>query len=184
MATINLRARNFLCRQNFQYGALKMKKLFLMSIAIFCSWSWANVEILGVNCGSRGNLWGTIASEYLIPDYFPPENHALRQLLISSTIDLSMCEEDFSAAYLGNSCIAHDECYSTVGAPKERCDRDLKRGWIAACELNYPPVSVSGALCRSVCKEIINVMYQAMSYDNGSFCPSCRAYEDAQREPH
>lgn len=149
--------------------------IFLLAISLN-----ADEEAFGLHCGTRGNLWGTIASDLLIPDYFPPENELLRALLIDSPlINLGICEDAFTPAYLGQSCMMHDQCYQTLGATKDGCDEDLKGGWLESCDESYP--GFLGFFCRSACKLAVRVMYTALRFQSGEFCPSCRAFEEAQK---
>jgi hypothetical protein len=142
--------------------------------------SFADEEIYGAHCGTRGNLWGTIASDHLIPDYFPPENPVLRAFFMATPlINLGICEEQFTPAHLGASCLVHDECYNTLGATKDNCDRDLQSGWMASCEESYS--GISGFFCKSACMMAVNLMYGALRFRTGSFCPSCEAFERAQK---
>lgn len=159
------------------------RTLFAFLIAIFTSNVYADQGIMGLHCGPRGNFFGTIASDYVIPDYFPPENFLLRSLLSLVNpwgIDLSICEEEFSLVHLGQSCLGHDQCYATLGETKDGCDEALFLGWQQSCSDSYLGQGASAMQCLNACQGAVTFMYNAMLYDDGVFCPSCIAFESSQ----
>ncbi len=119
-------------------------------------------------------------SDHVIPDYFPPENPLLRTLLFNSYLSMSMCEEAFEPAYLGEACMMHDQCYAMLGATKDGCDGNLLQSWQASCDEHY--AGVSGFLCRMACKGAVTLMHSAMRFESGNFCPSCEAFERSQKK--
>ncbi len=139
------------------------------------------IGIEGVHCGTRGNLWGTLLSEFVIPDYFPPENPLLRAFLVNPMfLDLGMCERGaFRPAHFGESCMMHDQCYGTLGADKDVCDEDMMQNWVDTCDDSY--AGASGILCNLACKASAGILYTAMRFQIGDFCPSCDAFEASQK---
>jgi hypothetical protein len=156
-----------------------MKKL-IIALLIFALQhiSHANTSTAkGLYCGTRGNFWGTLASEIAIPDYFPPEKFLTRLIISPFFSDLSMCEEDFEPVNLGESCLLHDQCYTRLGVFKDECDRDLLTRWERSCAERYQQSSYASSYCLDTCNYVVNFMYNALRYDDGYFCPSCRAFE-------
>ena len=130
-------------------------------------------------------MWGTIASDTLIPDYFPPETPVLRSIFVNpfSPIDIGFCERRFEPVHLGQYCIEHDLCYSTIGEEKDSCDLNLLDGWKKSCGERYgQEKSLAGLICGSLCKFSVKFMYRAMRYDDGLFCPSCEAFDRSQEK--
>lgn len=160
----------------------KMKQIFLALIFAGIA-TQVMAAPMGLHCGTRGNLIGTIASDFLIPDYFPPENTLLRMLLANPFFNIATCEANGSRAHLGASCIEHDTCYATLGAVKDSCDADLLSGWQGSCEDSYGNGgTLSSTLCLNACQGMTQLMYHALRYNDGRFCPSCIAFEQAQAE--
>lgn len=156
---------------------LSLAFLFLLSSSSFSE------GIMGLHCGTRGTLLGTIASDFIIPDYFPPENLALRLFLVNPLlVDLSACEQNHPRVHLGASCMIHDRCYATLDADKNACDDDLFASWQGSCEENYSDADADTSdMCLGACTAMINIMNAALRYDDGNLCPSCRAYERSQK---
>lgn len=140
------------------------------------------VSIKGEYCGTRGSFLGTLASDIAIPDYFPPEKFLTRLLITPFFPDLSACEEEYEAVHLGESCRAHDECYSTLGESKEGCDDDLLALWHESCAERYSGGDETSSHCRDACESFTRLMYDGLRYDDGIFCPSCKAYEIDQEK--
>lgn len=154
-----------------------MKKIIIATILLCASIA----ESKALHCGPRGNFWSSMASHVAIPDYFPPENFLARMIASPFFGDLSICEEEFEPVYLGQSCMVHDQCYETLGADKENCDETLIAGWMTSCEERYMGSDEIASYCLSACKDVTQIMYDAMRYDDGSFCPSCIAFENSQQ---
>jgi hypothetical protein len=66
-----------------------------------------------------------------------------------------------------------------LGTTKDSCDEALLKGWERACNERYY-VEETSDLCLDACHGAINLMYNAMRYDDGNFCPSCIAFEKSQ----
>jgi len=160
-----------------------MKKT-LLAIIFFAlsSTAMANVDTFGLHCGPRGNFWSAIFSDFLIPDYFPPENALVSSFLLDFLgIDVSECA-DYTSVHLGESCMMHDQCYGTLGVTKDGCDEDLLLGWQTACMEGYTDENEEATYCKSMCQDMTKIMYDLMSYNDGEFCPSCIAFEKSQEE--
>jgi hypothetical protein len=135
----------------------------------------------GLYCGTRGTFFGTLASDIAIPDYFPPEKFIAQIVLGSMFPGLSLCA-DFEPVYLGSSCLSHDQCYKSLGAIKDECDTTLLGNWQQSCAERYNASSELSSLCLSTCNSVVEFMYGVMRYDDGTFCPSCEAFERDQEE--
>lgn len=157
-------------------------KNFLALFALIFSLNAMSENIQGLHCGTRGTMLGSIASDTLIPDYFPPEHFLLRLLLVNPLIDLSVCETELPRVNLGASCMVHDRCYRTLGATKDACDNDLRRDWLAQCAANYGTHTTTSDMCLGACNTIVELMNAGLRYNDGTFCPSCRAWERDQAE--
>lgn len=161
-------------------GEIMKKSLAILLLLLSVS-AFADVGIRGLHCGTRGTLLGTIASDFVIPDYFPPE-HMLVRMFLAPFIDLSICD-DGGPAHLGEACMYHDQCYATRGATKDTCDQDMLSGWRNACVDRYGAEGDDfGDYCQNLCIGAVETMYGIFSYDDGSFCPSCIAFENSQRK--
>jgi hypothetical protein len=158
-----------------------MKKLIL-GFMLILDVSFANQRILGLHCGTRGTLIGTIASDLFIPDFFPPE-HVLVRMLLAPFVDLTICD-DIGQAHLGLACEEHDKCYGSKNATKEVCDEDMLNGWQKACSNQYLVDQSSEVVsyCLQLCNDAVGFMYDTFSYDDGIFCPSCIAFKHAQED--
>jgi hypothetical protein len=157
-----------------------MKKLLALVCLLSAYSAVADVSIRGLHCGTRGTLLGTIASDYLIPENFPPENF-LARMVLAPFEDLSICDEG-GPAHLGETCMYHDQCYGTLGAFKDQCDENMIQGWRSNCIERYSDGSEIGALCLDLCTGVVDSMYDIFLYDDGSFCPSCTAFENSQSQ--
>jgi hypothetical protein len=156
-----------------------MKKLLGILLVFAALSAQAAPSIRGLHCGTRGTLLGTIASEFVIPDYFPPE-HFLVRMFLAPFIDLSMCD-DGGPAHLGEACMNHDQCYGTLGATKDGCDQDMIMGWRDACTERYGSDDLEiSSMCLDLCTGAVDMMYDIFRYDDGIFCPSCIAFEKSQ----
>src|SRR5579871_221870 len=157
-----------------------MKKL-LSIFVLLCGTLHADIGIMGQHCGTRGTLIGTIASEFVIPDYFPPEQFLLRISILLPWADvLATCETEYAPVNLGESCLSHDQCYATLGATKDSCDDTLLQGWQQACNDGYAGDDETSSLCRNTCHDFADLMYTALRYQDAEFCPSCIAFDNAQ----
>lgn len=156
-----------------------MKKQISILVLLMSVSAFADVGIRGLHCGTRGTLLGTIASEFVIPDYFPPE-HFLVRMFLAPFVDLSMCD-DGGPAHLGEACLEHDQCYATLGATKDGCDEDMLSGWRNACTERYGSDGLAmSSMCQELCTGAVDMMYDIFRYDDGSFCPSCIAFDKSQ----
>lgn len=156
-----------------------MKKVIFYLLLCWPCFTKPNIHAL--HCGTRGTLIGTIASDFLIPDFFPPE-HFLIRMLVAPFIDLTICD-DLGKANLGIACAEHDNCYSESGVDKEICDLNMKNGWQEACLEKYHDHESSKwhNYCLNLCQDAASLMYDIFSYDDGLFCPSCIAFNTAQK---
>lgn len=153
----------------------------IFSVLLIASSSFADDNVRGLHCGTRGTMMGTIASDVLIPDYFPPENAVLRSIfqIPPSANLLNFCEQSIGRAHFGSSCELHDRCYGTIGKEKDHCDADLLNGWRKSCAETYR--GLTGKMCKLACDGAATIMYHAMRYSVGNICPSCTAYDEAQK---
>lgn len=160
-----------------------MQKLTVAMLLMISSFAHAkDMSIRGEYCGTRGSFLGTLASEVAIPDYFPPEKFLTRLFISPFFPDISVCEEEYEAVHLGESCRAHDDCYTTLGESKDGCDEDLLTRWQESCAERYSGQDETSSHCRDACETFTRLMYDAMRYDDGLFCPSCKAYEIDQEK--
>lgn len=157
-----------------------MKKLLAILLLMLAYSATAGISIRGMHCGTRGTLLGTIASDYVIPDYFPPE-HFLVRMFLAPFMDLSICD-DGGPAHLGETCMYHDQCYNTLGASKDECDEDMHSGWRGDCQERYNDGSDIGNWCLDMCSGAVDMMYDIFRYDDGNFCPSCIAFDKSQEK--
>jgi hypothetical protein len=159
-----------------------MRRSITSIIIIFFSFNvLGQISINGLHCGTRGSFLGILASDFLIPDYFPPENPLLRFLLVNPfLINLGECEKNYEPVHLGEACMAHDACYGTLGANKDTCDEALMTNWASACDKHYANKGEMSKKCAHACHTVAELMHTAMSYDDGIFCPSCIAFERDQ----
>jgi len=157
-----------------------MKKLVIGFIFVSLS-SLTNAVTISkaLHCGPRGSFFSNLASDVAIPDYFPPENF-LAHMFFSASYDLALCAENYEPVHLGKSCMGHDTCYMTFGTNKENCDETLLAGWLKSCAERYQGSSANSLYCHDACEGVVNFMYDALRYDDGSFCPSCIAFEKDQ----
>lgn len=122
---------------------------------------------------------GTIASAFVIPDYFPPENFLLSTLMPALLFtDISECAENFSPVHFGQSCLEHDRCYATLGSKKDECDDTLLDGWLESCAQTYNGGGAES--CLNACELMVNIMFAGLRFQTQDFCPSCKAFERAQ----
>ena len=167
----------FLNVQKVHLVSLSMTKVsisicFIFYLALFR----APVAMSGEACGSKVGYLNQLASKFLIPDEFPPETEALRNLV--ANVDYERCQS-LGTVSLGLSCLAHDTCYSER-RPKRECDHELKRSWIESCRHTYEKPTIDSLLCKLACEEFIKLMSIAQSYNQQGFCPSCEAYDALQ----
>lgn len=125
-------------------------------------------------CGSKEGYINELASEFLIPDYFPPEVNILSNLV--SKADYERCSK-VEYVDLGSSCFEHDLCYDDR-FPKEQCDKDLQANWVNKCKQTYYKLTRDHIMCRIACEAFIKIMSEAQRYDSQGFCPSCDAYNN------
>lgn len=155
------------------------KTIIAIAFLFFSSFSQA-INVKSLHCGPRGSLWGTMASYLVIPDYFPPENFITQLFADPLFGDLSICEEHFEPVHLGEACMGHDQCYETLGANKDACDETLFNSWRYSCSKRYSGTDATSSYCLSACTNVVEFMYDALRYDDGIFCPSCRAFAKDQ----
>ncbi|HXW60131.1 MAG TPA: hypothetical protein VEK06_01200 [Myxococcota bacterium] len=158
-----------------------MKKTLVTSLfLIIASAAQAEFSIKALHCGPRGSFFTALLSDLAIPDFFPPEQFLVRTLIAEPILgDLSVCDE-YQAVNLGESCQEHDTCYMTLGANKDSCDETLLSGWKQSCRERYVGSSANSLFCLDACEQTIELMYGGLRYDDGSFCPSCTAFENSQ----
>jgi hypothetical protein len=123
-------------------------------------------------CGSKIGLLNEAASEFLIPDEFPPETPLLYGMV--SKADRSVCER-ISKVKLSFGCSAHDRCYQNR-EPKSQCDKSLHDMWVRSCRTSYYHLTIESQACRLACESFVKIMSEAQSYDSGGICPSCDSY--------
>lgn len=158
------------------------KTMFASLLVIISSVVQADISIKALHCGPRGSFLGALASDIAIPDYFPPEQFFVRTFIAEPMLgDLSVCDQ-YQSVYLGQSCSEHDSCYWTLNANKEKCDQRLFLGWEQACIARYNDTSADSIFCRNACERAIAFMYEALRYNDGTFCPSCTAFAHDQAE--
>jgi|SRR5580704_14427493 hypothetical protein len=159
-----------------------MARFLILSVLLSCFAMAEDFKIKGLYCGTRGSFLGTLASEIAIPDYFPPEKFLARLFVMNPLFsNLATCEREYEPVYLGEACRIHDGCYRTLGASKESCDEELLVNWQEACAERYNGDEMS-SYCHDACQNMINFMFNTMRYDDGFFCPSCKAYQTDQEE--
>jgi hypothetical protein len=126
----------------------------------------------GELCGSKEGFLNQLTSTFIIPDYFPPETEALRELF--SEADYQKCQ-NLAVVPLGRSCLQHDLCYEhQLG--KEKCDKTLQDMWVKQCRAVYYKLAMDHYTCRLACESFVKIMSEAQRYDSQGFCPSCDAY--------
>ena len=131
----------------------------------------------GELCGSKEGLLNQITSAFIIPDYFPPETDALRELV--SDADYRKCHR-LAAVSLGSACQKHDTCYEQQ-LGKEQCDKTLQDMWVKECRSTYYKLAIDHYTCRLACESFVKLMSEAQRYDSEGVCPSCEAYTNQQR---
>lgn len=128
----------------------------------------------GELCGSKEGYFNQLASTYLIPDFFPPENE-LAQLLPNE--DRERCEA-IGSVQLGKACLSHDLCYAQR-LDKGDCDKKLQDAWVKECRKVFSQLSRDQLVCRLTCEGFVKLMSEAQRFDEEGFCPSCTAYDNA-----
>ncbi len=129
----------------------------------------------GEFCGSKEGYINQLTSFFLIPDYFPPETDALRELV--SDADYQKCQR-LAVVPLGSACQKHDACYDQQ-LGKDQCDLSLQDNWVKACRSTYYKLAIDHYTCRLACESFVKLMSQAQRYDSQGICPSCEAYQNA-----
>jgi hypothetical protein len=129
----------------------------------------------GEFCGSKEGYINQLTASFLIPDYFPPETEALRELV--SDADYQKCQR-LAVVPLGSACQKHDDCYNQQ-LGKDQCDRSLQDNWVKACRSTYYKLAIDHYTCRLACESFVKIMSQAQRYDSQGICPSCEAYQNA-----
>ncbi len=149
----------------------------------------------GVMLGGRLGF-NQVITEFAVPDHFPPESPALLTIIgtVPSLMSLTSCHLAGRVS-LEPGCINHDRCYDTAGADKLACDVALLDDWASACDQAYRgfsaleligqggPDVLHRVFCRMSCFSFIQGMSNAQIMNLNGFCPSCEAYESAQRNP-
>lgn len=146
-------------------------KAFLPSLFLLSAPAAQSGEL----CGSKSGYLNEFTSSFLIPDYFPPETPALRDLV--SDADYKRCQR-LAIVPLGLSCQQHDKCYEQQ-LPKDGCDKSLQDAWVRQCRATYYKIAIDHYTCRLACEAFAKLMSEAQRYDSGGFCPSCEAYSEA-----
>lgn len=137
-------------------------------------------------CGSKEGYLNTLASNFLIPDYFPPETEVLKDLIPEGS-DIGQCGEKFGLVHLGETCEQHDRCYESIDSNKSACDRELRDQWVKTCRSQYRERGnlserLKMAACRVSCEWFVKLMSEAQTSNNRGFCPSCDAFDAAQND--
>lgn len=144
---------------------------FLISSILLSS---SFLAFAGDLCGSKAGYFNQLATSYLIPDYFPPEN-ALSELLSSPDLDRCLA---IGQPFLGSACAAHDRCYEEQQG-KVLCDKNLQDDWVRACRATYDKLSRDHLICRFSCELFVKILSEAQRFEQDDFCPSCTAYDSA-----
>lgn len=129
----------------------------------------------GELCGSKEGFLNQLTSTFIIPDYFPPETEALRELV--SEADYQKCHR-LAVVPLGLSCLQHDRCYEQ-NLGKEQCDKTLQDMWVKQCRATYYKLAMDHYTCRLACESFVKLMSEAQRYNSKGFCPSCDAYNSS-----
>ena len=153
----------------------------VLFISVLCSINLA----AGNHCGSKEGYLNKLASKYLIPDYFPPKSSFL-QRIFGHRSDLKSCLNRYGRAPIYVACVKHDRCYERRGASKNNCDLGLLQNWLKVCESKYRP---SGSVlnrfsmenCMSLCRDFVVLMSKGQRFNKFGICPSCNAFEEAQK---
>lgn len=161
-----------------------MSKITWLLIAL-----WSTNLIGGNHCGSKEGYLNKLASKYLIPDYFPPKS-SLLQRIFGHRNEMKSCLKRFGTAPIYIGCSKHDRCYETKGASKDNCDRVLLQDWLQICRSKYTPSGVlkdpfnqlSSDVCRDLCQNFVNLMSKGQRFNKFGICPSCKAFEKAQKK--
>lgn len=132
----------------------------------------------GESCGSKEGYFNQLTSMLLIPDYFPPETPALRDLV--SNADYERCQR-LAIVPLAPACDAHDGCYDAQ-LPKDQCDREMQDSWVKSCRKIYWKLTVDHYTCRLACEAFVKLMSEAQRYNSGGICPSCEAYNSLSQQ--
>lgn len=127
----------------------------------------------GELCGSKEGYLNQLASSFLIPDFFPPEKDALRDLV--SEADYRKCQS-IAVVPLGIACQQHDRCYEQQTG-KNQCDQTIQDNWVKSCREIYYKIAIDHYTCRLACEAFVKLMSEAQRYDSKGVCPSCEAYE-------
>jgi hypothetical protein len=134
------------------------------------------------DCGSKEGRLNQVATDFVIPDYFPPDSPVLRALIEWSTSGtVGRCENLFGRASLKPACRAHDRCYETFYETKGRCDEKLLHDWEEKCKRQYrnrrnSPDNFLRTACREACVKFIKLMSEAQKFNEAGYCPSCKAW--------
>lgn len=129
----------------------------------------------GELCGSKEGFLNQLTSTFIIPDYFPPETEALRELV--SEVDYQKCHR-IAVVPLGLSCLQHDHCYEQR-LEKEQCDKTLQDLWVKQCRATYYKLAMDHYTCRLACESFVKILSEAQRYDSQGVCPSCEAYNQS-----
>jgi hypothetical protein len=151
---------------------MRLTKMFnTLMTSIFLLLLPANARS-GELCGSKEGILNQLTASFLIPDYFPPETEALRELV--SDADYQKCQR-LAVVSLGSACQKHDACYEQQ-LGKEQCDRTLQDNWVKVCRATYYKLAIDQYTCRLACESFVKLMSEAQRYDSQGLCPSCEAY--------
>ena len=103
---------------------MKKNKLQINAVLISLLLATSQASIASDNCGSKEGVLNDTLRTVVIPDYFPADAPALRDVFSSEILSrMDYCGESFGEANLGQSCVVHDACYDTLGSSKKKCDK-------------------------------------------------------------
>ncbi len=130
------------------------------------------VEKIGGSCGSRNGFWAQVTTGFVPPDHFPPDSIVGLPIAVAT----AACVIAGVAAFHEAGCDGHDRCYSTAGRTKQSCDDEFRRNLRAECNRTYD--SIFSRPCRTACRAVAQVMYEAVANFGDD------AYADAQAHPY
>jgi hypothetical protein len=130
-----------------------------------------SVDKAGGVCGSRKSFWDQVVTAFVPPDHFPPDSIVGLPIGLATAPCALFGVANFSKA----GCQHHDKCYSAPGRTRESCDREFRRNLRGECNSTYG--GWFEAPCRSACRAVAQLMYEAVSSGGAS------AYAAAQRRP-
>ncbi len=157
-------------------------RYFISFFASFGIWNFLSLALhtyplqASEFCGSKIGYFNQLASLYLIPKEFPPENQ-LNRLLSKRAQDV--CRR-LNVVNLETACVAHDSCYAAQ-RDKKSCDQELADNWASGCQEAYGRLLRDDVLCQIGCEAFVYTLSEAQQFEKDDFCPSCDAYEAAKK---